>query len=119
MKNILIVEDELLIQLDLMLELEAEGFKIFTAETGEEAIEIVENEEIDCVLMDIKLKGDMNGIDAGNTISEEHEVPIIYCTSNSSMLTPDDLKLVENLDYIKKPFNIKEISEVIYQRLGG
>ena len=49
MNNVLVVEDELIIQLDMKFELEGEGFNIFTSDNGKEAIEIIKNNNMDCI----------------------------------------------------------------------
>ena len=61
--KILIVEDELITATDMRFTLEDMGYEVVgTASTGEKAIEISKNENLDVVLMDVNLKGKMNGI---------------------------------------------------------
>ena len=77
-ERILIVEDEAITALDLKYSLEELGYEIVdTVDTGQDAIESAAESVPDVVLMDIKLKGDMEGIEAAEIISELR-IPIIY-----------------------------------------
>ncbi|MDO5849405.1 MAG: response regulator [Methanobrevibacter sp.] len=106
--NILVVEDELIIQLDIKIELEDNGFVVFTADRGDDAIDIVENNDIDCVLMDINIKGNKNGIETANIIRDNYDIPIIFSTANNDLLNREEFPYV-----ITKPFNINEIKNII------
>lgn len=107
--KVLVVEDELIIQLDIRIELEDNGFEVFTADNGADALNIIENnDDIDCILMDINIKGDKNGIETAEMIREIRDVPVIFSTANDDLLDPEVHPHV-----IKKPFNIHEIKKVI------
>lgn len=106
--KILVVEDELIIQLDIRIELEDNGFEVFTADNSTDAIDIVKNNDIECIIMDINIKGDKNGIETTEMIKEIKDIPVIFSTAN------DDLLDREKYPYIiKKPFNIREIKKTI------
>lgn len=66
--KILVVEDELIIQLDIRIELEDNGFEVFTADNSTDAIDIVKNNDVECIIMDINIKGDKNGIETTEMI---------------------------------------------------
>lgn len=114
MKNILVVEDEAIIRLDMVLELESLGYNVFATDTGEKSIEIANREDLDYVIMDVKLKGDMNWIEASREINKLH-IPIIFSTANTDAATVAEMNLDSNVAYIKKPFDIEELSNIVKQ----
>ena len=104
-KKILIVEDEILIakQIEILLknsDYTPAGF----ASTGKEAIE--KNSELlpDLILMDINLKGDMDGIDAAVKIKEKYDVPIVFLSAYTDPSTMNRAKTAAPHGYISKPF---------------
>ena len=93
-ERILIVEDEAITALDLKYSLEELGYEVIdTVDTGQDAIDTAAETIPDVVLMDIKLKGDMEGIEAAEVISELR-IPIVYLTANTDT---DTLKLDKTL----------------------
>lgn len=106
--NILIVEDESIVAKDIQHSLKKLGYTVSgICSTGEDAIKTAEEVKPDLVLMDIMLKGDMNGIDAATEIREKLNVPIIYLTAYADEATLSKAKVSEPYGYIIKPF--KEI----------
>ena len=79
--KILIVEDEKILAMGLKKKLEKLGFSVTDlASSGAEAIESVKKVQPDLVLMDIVLKGAMDGIETAEFIINLHDIPIIYLT---------------------------------------
>lgn len=74
MKNILLVEDEMIIHLDIEIQLEDLGYNVFSTSYAEEAIEIAEKEDIHLIIMDIFLAGDMDGINATKIITSKSNI---------------------------------------------
>lgn len=108
--KILIVEDEILVATDIEESLESLGYTVQgIADTGLKAIESVETELPDLVLMDINLKGEMTGIEAARTIIQKHDVPIIYLTANADIDTVNKAKVALPYGYIIKPFTDKDL----------
>ena len=92
-ERILIVEDEAITALDLKYSLEELGYEIVdTVDTGQDAIDTAAETVPDVVLMDIKLKGDMEGIEAAEVISKWN-ISIIYITANTDKDTFDQYKI--------------------------
>ena len=90
MKNttVLIVEDESIVAADLAGKLGQLGYEVIgTAERGEEAIELACRLKPEVVLMDIRLKGAMDGIETAESILEHHCAPVIYLTAHSDAAT--------------------------------
>lgn len=108
--KVLVVEDELLVAADIEESLEILGYTVVgTVATGKAAIESVEKHLPDIILMDIMLKGDMNGIEAANIIRKKHDVPIIYLTANADLGTIEKAKISLPYGYIIKPFTEKDL----------
>lgn len=109
-KNILLVDDEVDILKLLSTVLKKEGFKnIYTAETGNEALEIFKNEDIDIVILDIMLP-DKEGYDVFKEIRQISQVPVLFLSAKT-----EELDRVLGLalgadDYITKPFSPKEVA---------
>ena len=124
MYNILVCDDERDIVSALQIYLEAEGYKVFTAYNGNEAINVFSNNEIHLILMDIMMP-QMDGITAMVKIREANNVPIILLTAKSE---DTDKVLGLNVgadDYITKPFNPVELLARVrsqirrFTKLGG
>ncbi|HPE76387.1 MAG TPA: response regulator [Draconibacterium sp.] len=108
--KILIVEDEILVATDIQESLESLGYTVQNSvDTGLKAIQAVEKELPDLVLMDINLKGEMTGIEAAKTINQKHDVPIIYLTANADIDTVNKAKVALPYGYIIKPFTDKDL----------
>jgi DNA-binding LytR/AlgR family response regulator len=108
--KILIVEDELLVAADIEESLQSLGYTVIgSVATGRDAIETVERQLPDIILMDIMLKGNMTGIDAANIIRQKHNVPIIYLTANADLATIEKAKVSLPYGYIIKPFTDKDL----------
>lgn len=112
--SILIVEDEAIVALDLRYRLEAFGYAICgTASTGDEAIRLARSAHPDIVLMDIQLKGAMDGIEAARHIGEELDVPIVFVTAFTDEATLLRVKSAAPYGYIIKPYDEREIRIVL------
>jgi signal transduction histidine kinase/DNA-binding response OmpR family regulator len=112
--TILIVEDEEIVAADLANKLIQLGYEVVgTAARGEEAVETACRLHPQIVLMDIWLKGKMDGIDAAEAIRSQFEAPIIYLTAHSDTATLERAKLSGPFGYILKPFDERDLSTTI------
>jgi diguanylate cyclase (GGDEF)-like protein/PAS domain S-box-containing protein len=112
--NILIVEDEIIVAKDLANKLKKLGYFVpGLASSGEEAIKKAAEAELDLVLMDIRLRGNMDGIEAARHISNIFNIPIIYLTANADTATFERAKTTKPLGYLLKPFKEKELYNTI------
>lgn len=108
--KILIVEDEIIPAKDIQTCLRKLGYTVSgIASSGEEAIQKASEICPDLVLMDIKLKGDMNGIEAAKQIKESFSIPIVYLTAYADDATLQAAKITEPYGYILKPFEERDI----------
>ncbi len=106
--NVLVVEDESIVSKDIQLSLKKLGYNVVgAAATSEKAIDLIRSEKPDIVLMDIMLKGDVNGIETAEIVKNEFGIPVIYLTAYADESTLAKAKVTEPYGYIIKPF--KEI----------
>lgn len=124
MYGVLICDDERDIRNALKIYLSGEGYRIYEAENGAEALKVLDREDIQLVLMDIMMPM-MDGMTATAKIREEHNMPVILLTAKS-----EDSDKILGLtvgadDYITKPFNPLEVTARVraqlrrYAILGG
>lgn len=112
--GILVVEDESIVSLDIQHMLMTVGYGIAgTAETAQEAIKKAEDLSPDIVLMDVTLKGPMDGIYAAEEIRSRCDVPVIYLTAHTDETTMQRAKHTEPYGYILKPFEVTEAMATI------
>src|SRR4051794_21382046 len=111
---ILVVEDEAVVAKDLQTRLKKLGYHVpLTVPTGEEAIDRARELRPALILMDIRLKGDLDGIEAAARIQQDFRTPIIYLTAYADEGTLDRAKVTEPFGYILKPFNERELHTAI------
>jgi CheY-like chemotaxis protein len=118
--KILVVDDERIIAKDIqdMLEDFCYDFPAI-ASSGEEAIKKAEEIKPDLVLMNIGLKGDMDGIDAAAHIHNRFNIPVVYVTAYMDEKRLERANVTEPFGYIIKPFEDKELASAIEKALGG
>lgn len=116
--QVLVVEDEALLALDLAVCLETMGHDVVVATTGLEAIESAYRLRPDIVLMDIRLKGSMDGIEASISIRSQIDIPVIFLTAHSDHETVERASAVRPAGYIVKPFNAAGLRASIQLALG-
>jgi len=103
--EILVVEDESIVARDLASRLEQLDYAVTAlAASGPEAIRKATETLPDLVLMDVRLRGDMDGIEAAQQIRECLSVPVVYLTAYSDENTLQRAKITEPFGYILKPF---------------
>ncbi|MBD2647228.1 hybrid sensor histidine kinase/response regulator [Nostoc foliaceum] len=108
--KILVVEDEAIVAKDLQHRLIKFGYTVSAiASSGEEAINKAVEICPDIVLMDIKLKGSMDGIEAAQEIYKRLDIPVIYLTAYADEKTLERAKITEPFGYILKHFKEKEL----------
>jgi PAS domain S-box-containing protein len=106
--KILVVEDERIVALDIAASLENLGYDVVgIASTGNEAINLVKQNPPDLVLMDIGLKGNIDGINTAEQIQKLYDVSIIYLTAYSDENTLGRAKITGPYGYLLKPFDKK------------
>lgn len=113
-KNILIVEDEVVTALDIKEALFDFGYKVTgIANNSKKAIKLLEENSCDLVLLDITLKGDVDGIKLSEQIAKEYNIPFIFLTANDKNTTIDRALKHEPYGYIIKPFKDAELKAAV------
>lgn len=108
--KVLVVEDEKIVALEIKSRLKKLGYLVpSVASTGEEAISRTEAFLPDLVLMDIMLKGSVDGIEAARQIREKMDIPIIYLTAYADSETLERAKVTAPYGYILKPFEENDL----------
>lgn len=108
--RILIVEDDAIISMEIAERLKRMGYDVIgIVATGEEAIISAARNRPDLVLMDIHLRGSMDGTEAAGRITSQIDVPVIYITAYSDQETRDRAHNVLSYGYIIKPFNDQQL----------
>lgn len=116
-KKIIIVEDEPSLVFTLEDTLENEGYHTFVAEKGDEAVEIVKNENLDLMILDLMLPG-MSGYDVCRKVrAMNYTFPIIMLTARDQEIDKVTGLNIGADDYITKPFGVKELLARIQARL--
>jgi PAS domain S-box-containing protein len=116
--RILVVEDEGILALDLKNRLQSMGYAVVGhASTGEGAIQQASQTCPDLVLMDIRLKGSMDGIEAAEQIHYKLGIPVVYLTAHSDEATLERAKVTEPFGYLLKPFQERELHTTIEMAL--
>ncbi len=117
--KILVVEDEAIIAMDIQSMLSRMGYVdsevVFS---GEESIEKVAARRPHLVLMDIKLKGHINGLEAAKQIYHEYRVPVVYITAFGDESTIQKAEGPDRSGFITKPFEEVELQNTIQQALN-
>jgi DNA-binding LytR/AlgR family response regulator len=112
--KILIVEDEMLIAANLAMQLENIGYEIVgIIPRGEDAINVIKTDKPDLVLMDINLKGELDGIETATRMQLESPMPIIYLTANTDESNFLRAKATNPYAYLSKPFKKLDIIHAI------
>lgn len=120
--RILIVEDDMIIGANLSLQLVNLGYEVTGIESrGEEALAHAMANTPDIILMDINLKGKMNGIETVSAIQNKKDIPIIYLTANSDEATFSKARETRPRAFITKPYNklnLQRTIALVVEQLG-
>jgi DNA-binding response OmpR family regulator len=116
-RQVLVVENEQIVALDLEMFLGSMGYDVALATTGEGAVEAAGRLKPDVVLMDIRLDGDLDGIQAAERIRKESEIPVVFLTAYADHQTIERAARVDPSGYIVKPFNEKDLAAILHLAL--
>jgi len=116
--RILVVEDENLVGRDILSMLRGLGYQVVgLVSTGEQAVQKARALAPDIVLMDVVLKGEVDGISAADTIWESLGIPVVYLTAYTDERTLQRAKMTEPFGYLLKPFEERELQTTIEMAL--
>ncbi len=112
--KVLIVEDEVIIASDITKILTKLGHTVLGIVTsGEQSIREAGKVRPDVILMDIRLKGKIDGVRAARTIQARFRIPVVYLTAFSDPETMDRAWTTKPLAFIQKPFEVQELESVL------
>lgn len=120
--KILIVEDEMIIAADISMMLNKLGYEVTgIMSRGEDALKNIESTHPDIVLMDVGLKGELDGVQTSAQIYEQFNIPVIFLTSNADEATFQRAKSTRPYAFISKPFQqaaLKRAIELTLERIS-
>jgi DNA-binding response OmpR family regulator len=112
--TILVVEDERIVARDLQQRLTRLGFAVpELASSGEEALRIAEHLRPQLVIMDIKLKGKIDGLEAARQIGERLNIPVMFLSAYDDEETRSKSRSLNAIDYLSKPFEDQRLFTAI------
>jgi len=113
--RILIVEDEIILAQDIAYKLEDSNYDVVgIVDSANKALQLLkEVSDIHIILMDIMIKGGMDGIDLARIINKNYTIPLIFLTSHSDIRLVERAKTVNPYAYLLKPFNDRQINIAI------
>lgn len=114
MIRIIIAEDEQIVAKDIGRRLEKLGYQVIARlKTGQEVLEKAAEEETDLVLMDVKLDGEMDGVETAEKLRELYDVRVIYLTAYADKLTMSRIRKTHPYGYILKPYTVRDLQSNI------
>lgn len=120
MKNlkVLIVEDDLIIGEDLKISVNQMDCRVQgVAIDVPEALEYLQKQEIELVLIDINLAGPQNGIELAKIINAQYQIPFIFITSHSDKTTRAEAQQTRPREFLVKPFDLNKVKDAIHRAM--
>jgi len=116
--RILIVEDEAIIAMEIENQLQSLGYEVTSiVDTGEKAISKAEADKPDLILMDIRIKGEMDGIDAAEEIRNRFGIPVIFSTAYLDQERIERAKITMPFGYVLKPIQERDLKVTLEMAL--
>jgi DNA-binding NarL/FixJ family response regulator len=118
--RVVLVEDEVIVAWDIAETLKRLGYLIVgMADNAEQALRLAETLAPDLILMDIRLNGPLDGIEAARLIRERTGRGVIYLTAHADLATMERAAATEPLGYVFKPFSHEGLRAALAQATGG
>ena len=116
--RILIVEDEAIIAMEIENQLQSLGYEVTSVvNTGEKAVEKTEADQPDLILMDIRIKGDKDGIDTAEKIRNKFGIPVIFSTAYLDEERIERAKITMPFGYVLKPIQERDLKVTLEMAL--
>jgi CheY-like chemotaxis protein len=120
MAKVLIAEDEGIVAMDLSMQLQALGhWVVAVTKTGIDAIEQALLIDPDLIMLDIRLKGEIDGIEAARAITTHLDIPVIFISALVDQKTMERASAVHPVEYISKPFSEDALHKAIEAALAS
>ena len=118
MKPILVVDDEAIVRESIRDWLKDSGYEVSVAESGEEALKLIEKQDFGVMILDLRLPG-INGIDVLKKAKVlKPNIKSIVITAYPTMLTQEEASKLGAIDYLVKPVFPDKLEELIRETLG-
>lgn len=112
--RVLIVEDDMIIASNISLQLTKTGYEVTGIESrGEEAVIHTRLNPPDVILMDINLKGRLNGIETVKKIQKDNDIPVVYITANNDEVTFEEARKTHPFAFVDKPITMRDLSRTL------
>ena len=118
-KRIAVVEDEGIVAMDISKCLTSLGYEVsFVSDSGEKAIDMLNEHPTDMILMDVELKGKINGLETAKRIKESSDIPVVFLTAFEDEATLKRIGDLSTAGYLVKPFEDEQLRITIEKVLG-
>jgi len=118
MAKIIIVEDEHITRKHIQKSLTELGYEVIAlASCGEDAVVLAKDLLPDLILMDIQLKGEVDGVNAARQIQTRFDIPVVFLTAYSDDQTAKRVFYAKAYGYVVKPFDVEELNRTIQKAL--
>ncbi|MBL7984229.1 MAG: response regulator [Flavobacteriales bacterium] len=115
MKKVLIIEDEAIISFGYRLQLEQMGLEVMgSARSSDEAETLLESERPDVIIMDVYLKGEVNGLELAQRIHAKDPIPIIFLTASTKPEIIEGIRKLKGCHYLTKPIDPDSLSSLLH-----
>jgi CheY-like chemotaxis protein len=114
MLNVIVAEDEVIIRKDLVISLQRLGCNILLETSfAEEVLEYIENRTADLIFLDIRLKGDADGLEAARAIGSKTDIPVIIMSAYDFGAQGEEKELGNVKEYLSKPIPGGKLKQLI------
>ena len=114
--KIIVVEDEVMIAMDIQQKLIDMGYDVpVTVDNGKDAVKYAGTIKPDMMLMDIVIKGEMDGIETADQINKIYKIPSLFLTAYDNSSIIERIRKVNPLGYLLKPFEDSKLQEIILE----
>ncbi len=108
--KIAIVEDEGIVAMDISKCLTSLGYDVaFISDSGEKVLELINDSKPDLILMDVELKGDLNGLETAKILREKYDIHIVFLTAFEDETTLNRIGELSPDGYLVKPFEDEQL----------
>ncbi len=117
--KIAVVEDEGIVAMDISKCLTSLGYEVsFVSDSGEKVLEIFEDSQPELILMDVELKGKLNGLDTARILKEKYKVHVVFLTAFEDENTLKRIGDLSSDGYLVKPFEDEQLEATLKKILG-
>ena len=118
-KKVMIVDDEMIFAMDMKMTLERLGYTVPKPESrGVQAVERIRTEEPNCIFLDVRLAGPIDGLEVARRVRAFSTVPIIFITGYEDTEIESKIRAIPSTDVLYKPFPTENIEQKLRELLS-